>query len=495
MKKQRVIAVLLTVFALLCPFFTLASSLVLPPVYDGTYVGELGDKMERLTSLDQPKIVVIGGSSVAFGLDSETLGRAFGRPVVNFGLYADLGTKLMLDLSRAGIREGDIVILAPELNAQTLSLYDNPASTLRALDGHPSYLRYIPADGIPPLLSQMFSYTEEKIRYLLTGTLPQNSGAYRKENFNACGDNTYPRPYNIMTSSLASVSLDGLYADLDDGVTTEYERFLDYVNDYAAFVRGRGATLYYAFCPVSADARAATVTDEALLRYYQNLRSALDCPVLGNPAAYFLDGGYFYDSEFHLNDSGVPVRTAMLINDLALELGRPECFVSLSALAGPSGYAPRQDGDFTEENPYFLLHKTEAPDGSFYYEITGLTEEGKRQTALTIPAGTDGLAISAIGTGAFRGSDLQTLTLSRYITVIRSAAFAGADRLSRVLLPENANPEDISVPNGMNEDGLMTDGAPATLRFVVRSSDEVYEAFRSDYFWGDYVAYLMREGD
>ena len=41
-------------------------------------------------------------------------------PVVNFGLYANLGTKLMLDLSRSGIGAGDVIVVAPEMNEQTL---------------------------------------------------------------------------------------------------------------------------------------------------------------------------------------------------------------------------------------------------------------------------------------------------------------------------------------------------------------------------------------
>ena len=89
----------------------------IPAQYTNTFVGELDDKFERLTSIDEPKLVVVGGSSVAFGLESEILEKYVGMPVVNFGLYAALGTKVMLDLSKAGINEGDVVVLAPELDA------------------------------------------------------------------------------------------------------------------------------------------------------------------------------------------------------------------------------------------------------------------------------------------------------------------------------------------------------------------------------------------
>ena len=51
----------------------------LPPVYDNTFIGELGEKYDRLKSIDEPKIVIIGGSSVAFGIDSRIWCTSSGR--------------------------------------------------------------------------------------------------------------------------------------------------------------------------------------------------------------------------------------------------------------------------------------------------------------------------------------------------------------------------------------------------------------------------------
>ena len=41
----------------------------------------------------------------------------------------------MMDLSKMNINQGDIVVLAPELNEQTYSLYFNPVALEEALDG------------------------------------------------------------------------------------------------------------------------------------------------------------------------------------------------------------------------------------------------------------------------------------------------------------------------------------------------------------------------
>ena len=116
--------VLLTLLSLLLvtsPFLgAVAAALLTPPAYSDTFVGALNEKCDRLKEIEGEKIVVVGGSSVAFGVDSALLSRYTGMPVVNFGLYAALGTKLMLDLSLPHIGEGDIVVISPELDPQTL---------------------------------------------------------------------------------------------------------------------------------------------------------------------------------------------------------------------------------------------------------------------------------------------------------------------------------------------------------------------------------------
>ena len=115
---------LLSLLIILSPLiFSVSLAIFTPPVFSESFFGVLDEKVERLDSIEEEKIVVIGGSSVAFGVNSELIERYTEMPVVNFGLYASLGTKLMLDLSRKSINSGDIVIIAPEMDAQTLSLY------------------------------------------------------------------------------------------------------------------------------------------------------------------------------------------------------------------------------------------------------------------------------------------------------------------------------------------------------------------------------------
>ena len=99
-KRRAAVIALITLTAILLPFiFAGLSLLLLPDAYSETFLGELGEKYRLLKNTDNPKIVIIGGSSVAFGIDSAEIEGATGMKVVNFGLYATLGTKLMTDLA------------------------------------------------------------------------------------------------------------------------------------------------------------------------------------------------------------------------------------------------------------------------------------------------------------------------------------------------------------------------------------------------------------
>ena len=110
---KRKIWIICTTAALLLalPLTLLAWGFALPAQYGETFLGELKHKVRLLEETPGPRIVLVGGSGVAFGADSELMERELpGYTVVNFGMYAALGTTVMLDLSQPLLREGDIVL-------------------------------------------------------------------------------------------------------------------------------------------------------------------------------------------------------------------------------------------------------------------------------------------------------------------------------------------------------------------------------------------------
>jgi len=82
----------------------------MPYMDSGDYISAILDKDRLLRDTPSPKIVFVGASNLAFGLDSERVQSAMRLPVVNLGLHGGVGLKYMLDSTRPYVKKGDIVV-------------------------------------------------------------------------------------------------------------------------------------------------------------------------------------------------------------------------------------------------------------------------------------------------------------------------------------------------------------------------------------------------
>jgi hypothetical protein len=105
------------------------------------------------------------------------------------------------------------------------------------------------------------------------------------------------------------------------------------------------------------------------------------------------------------------------------------------------------------------------------YAVSGVSEEGRKLSALTLPGTYDGKAVLAIERGAFAGCDkLLKVTLSQNTAQLMDGAFADCPNLTMVCLP-HGSPEGISVGNGLMED------AAGDIKLVL-GSREAFEALK-----------------
>ena len=303
------LAVLLAeqIFFLICGF-------VLPAQYGDTFMGELKSKYERLKETPGKRIILVGGSGVAFDCDSEMMDKFFSSyEIVNFGMYAGLGTKAVMDLSEAYIHKGDLVILSPEQSNQTLSDYFNGEYMWQAADGAFGMLRHIKSENVETMLGNFPKFALEKLKYVLKGQNPSTDSIYQKKSFNAYGD--------IALDTCRENILTGGY-DVNQKVRfTEdvvQQEFLGYMNAWAERLEKKGATVWYRYCPVN---ELAVEEADNLAAYDAFLRQKLDFPVIGNPENSLMEAEWFFDTNFHLNQAGKEVNTIQLIRDIKAMLG------------------------------------------------------------------------------------------------------------------------------------------------------------------------------
>ncbi len=310
---RRIVATALAVILAEQVFF-LICGFGLPVQFGDTFMGELKSKYERLKETSGKRIVLVGGSGVAFDCDSALMDDFFpSYEIVNFGMYAGLGTKAVMDLSENYIHEGDIVILSPEQSEQTFSDYFNGEYIWQAADGAFGMLRDLKSENFEAMLGNFPRFALEKLNYVMKGQKPQTDSIYQKKSFNTYGDieldtcreNILPNGYDVNQKVRFT----------EDVVQPE---FMDYMNDWAKRLEKKGAVVWYRYCPVN---KLSVEDMDDLAAYDVFLRQKLDFPVIGNPENSLMEAEWFFDTNFHLNQPGKEVNTVQLIRDMKAMLG------------------------------------------------------------------------------------------------------------------------------------------------------------------------------
>ena len=423
MKKHllRFTAALLLVLSL--PAFLLLNALALPECYGGAYYAELSRMFERLCTAEGPRLILIGGSSIAFGVDTELLeknlrGFGYDYTVCPFGLYAAVGTSAMLELARDQLRAGDIVVLAVEPTSDTMSAYFGATAFWKCCESDTSMILALSKDQQNAMAGNYISYYQERAAIRRNGDLPQTEGAYALSSFNEHCNMVYDRPGNTMAlgyDTAAPVTLGEVVID---------PAFAEQVNSFYADANAAGAEVWFSFSPVN---RSAVTDPEHTADFFDLCNRTFNCPVISDPARYILDHGWFYDSNFHLNSFGSLVRTWMLTEDLLAQLGyygkvewtMPEMPASAAVLEQNDA----DNADFTY---------SQIPGG---WLISGLSEQGQTKTELTAPASYDGNPVVGFTADALRGAqNLASLRLSESIESIPDGLFADCPHLTDLIL-------------------------------------------------------------
>ena len=469
MKRTIAIVLITAVLLLAFPVTLLVCGFALPPQYAQTYYGELAAMVQRLRTAEGKKIVLIGSSSIAFGVNVDLLESSLpGYTVCPFGLYGAIGTKAMLDLSAPYVGEGDVVVIAPELSSQLLSLYFSAQDMWMAADADFSLLADIAPENRAAMVGNFADYAADKFGYFSSGEPPRPSGAYARASFGENCGMTYARPYNVMPG-LCDASNPVRFDSALIG-----EGFLDYLDSYDSRAYAQGAAVGYNFCPMN-----ALATDTAgMEEFYAFLNDSLSFPILGAPQDYIFDAEWFYDSNFHMNTAGSVVYTAQLVRDLKLAVGDTSP-TDIELPAKPQAPEWPTEGE-AEDAACFTYAETATG-----VTVTGLTEQGRGRASLTIPSVYGGRPVQSFAAEVFQGNAaLRELTVPATVTAIYGYSFRGCTSLERIVM--QAEEPNCAV------DGNLLAGADGAS--VVVADRDAYLRYVVNYYWAQHASRLTYPG-
>ena len=293
------------------------------PQYLYSYNAYLLDKMERLTSLTEPKIVLISNSNLAFGMDCSLLEEAFQMPVVNAGVHGGLGNAFQEEIAKVNITEGDLIIVCHTDYDDDDTIVD-PVIAWLTVENHPELWRLIRRKDIPDMYFSFPDYAKRVISLWTSkeGNVQDHGTVYSRLAFNEYGDVSFERP-KPQYEKEEFFELFTLHAPAVEDVC------IDRLNALNQYVTERGAVMLVAGFPVMDCAYTPPVED--YIRFQTTLEERLDCPVISDCRDYFLDYEYFYDTPYHLTNEGAKLRTRQLILDLRRYLESQERSTSPSS--------------------------------------------------------------------------------------------------------------------------------------------------------------------
>ncbi|MGE3309983.1 MAG: hypothetical protein AB7O66_08435 [Limisphaerales bacterium] len=274
------------------------------------YLAEAVPKHRLLESTQSPKVVLVGGSSMAFGIRSDRLEAALGRPVVNMGLASGLGLEFMLAEVEPRMRAGDTVILGfeydhfargprtgwksgtgfdPEILAQVLVF--RPAGIAHLGWRHARSM--ILERGLP-ILSQILRESAAD----LVSTETRSPTTSEDRGFNRWGDHLLPESMDGTPGSLRL----SLVAD-ERGFPNEAA--VRSVRDFVQRMKSIGVTVLWSHPPKP----AAALTPGPLHRLGSALREIPGLEVMDTPEEHGYPEAWFHGSPNHLTSRGADART------------------------------------------------------------------------------------------------------------------------------------------------------------------------------------------
>ena len=282
---------------------------------DDTYLAAVLEKDRLIRNTPSPKIILVGGSNLAFGIDSKAIQDSLGLNVVNMGLYAKLGLKYMLAQVRPYIKRGDVVVVVPEYD-QFYGDYAEGDNTLNTA------LLYAPPDRIPDFV-RSYSIVDVVVRPRVENARrsflravaaavgkeqqifpPDTNAVYNRRSFNQYGD-------AVSHLGKEGMNPDSIFVKRLPPMKEFNRRTLHDLNEIAETAQEKRAFAYFMF-PSYID-RSYVINVAAIDSLARKLSSGMRIPIVGGARTFAFPKEYFFDTRYHLNAAGREMRTQKMI--------------------------------------------------------------------------------------------------------------------------------------------------------------------------------------
>ena len=255
---------------------------------------------------NEPKIIIVCGSSSAFGLNQAMLEEETGYKVVDLGLHAGFGHLFYSELAKENINEGDIVLLSYEYGWQ--DGFDTLGQDLimSGIDENIDMYKHIPVEYWDDFIGYIFKYAETKYSYIP----PMPGDIYSRAAFDS--ETTQMTMYRGYVMDYPNNI--ALYGQIDLTGVTISESTIEYLKGFKEYAEQCGASVYFISPPVLKQAVVCDYSEfDSLVQQEEEL---IGIPFISNPVDYFFEDELMSNAIYHCSSEGEIVRTELLVEDL-----------------------------------------------------------------------------------------------------------------------------------------------------------------------------------
>ena len=273
-------------------------------------------KLDLLKTTPSPRVIITGGSNVAFGIDSEYMEERLELPVINHGLVVGLGVAPLKEL-KDHIKPGDIIIISLEYYnfADRVAFYGYPNYLSDWVEFSAERIKYLPnpISDLPNIFTIMLQrkINRQSNYYLYGQSLEQVREIYTGDRFNAHGD------------FIGHLTMES-HAQADIGSSAYPTNILDeayvFLAEFNRYALSKGARVYYESQP-NRQTNCETTGENRLIKFYKTLQKETSIPLLTPLDQLCIPDDYFFDTPYHLNAEGRKFRTERLIDNLIIAFG------------------------------------------------------------------------------------------------------------------------------------------------------------------------------
>jgi hypothetical protein len=267
-----------------------------------SYLASSLDKYERAVSTPGPRILMLGGSSVAWGTHSPIVEEATGRSTINLAYHGGTGLNFRIREVEGFGQPGDLVVLSIEY----IDLDDQVDGLLlwRIFASNSSTISLLSWKGVKRVLDDGALYgLRDFIRRTLYGRWQVDRGPYSRDTFNEHGDAV--AHYELETPGFGESHVQWSFSE------SKIESAIERLNKLYERCRGRDIDVVY-FFPIIPSSEYVRIADD-LEHLHHAFVSGLHIPMLNTPSEAVYPDEDFFDTVYHLTREAGMRRTSLLV--------------------------------------------------------------------------------------------------------------------------------------------------------------------------------------